>query len=86
MDNEIREFIDKTLASLSDMAKEIELADPLQTMHEKAIRAYTLHCHQVFAELSKSKNISEALEQALKNNWELIKKAFFHIQPYRFTR
>ncbi|KTD48028.1 hypothetical protein Lqui_2292 [Legionella quinlivanii] len=75
MDNEIREFIDKTLASLSDMAKEIELADPLQTMHEKAIRAYTLHCHQVFAELSKSKNISEALEQALKNNWELIKKS-----------
>ncbi|RAP37891.1 hypothetical protein B1207_02570 [Legionella quinlivanii] len=75
MDNEIREFIGKTLASLSDMAKEIESTDPLQTMHEKAIRAYTLHCHQVFVELSESENISEALEQALKDNWELIKKS-----------
>ncbi|MCW8450689.1 hypothetical protein [Legionella quinlivanii] len=75
MSNDIRLFLDNSLETLANVIAEFDSMGPLQNMHEKSIQAYTIRCAKLLRELIDSQNPSEALEQALRNNWMLIRNS-----------
>ncbi|WP_133140002.1 hypothetical protein [Legionella genomosp. 1] len=75
MSNDIRLFLDNSLETLANVIAEFDSMGPLQNMHEKSIQAYTIRCAKLLRELIDSQNPLEALEQALRNNWKLIRNS-----------